>query len=84
MNPLRPVTYGIGAVLVCVAGWLFFVERMSNWIPVGIVIAASILIVGMFIMGLPEKRGNRTMRRRGNINVVKRRLEHDVRALNRE
>ena len=58
MKQTRVVLYILGVTLVVVSLLLLFFETgLNRWVPVGIAIAAMLLIVGLAIVSLGERGG---------------------------
>ena len=71
MNSMRAVLYFVGIALVLGALWMFFMAAgLNRWIPIGIAIAALILIVGVSVMSFAETSPSDGRRVRGGNDVT--------------
>lgn len=56
MNPARVLLYLCGIILVVGALWMFFFSAgLARWIPVSMLVAGILLVVGLAIMGFADR-----------------------------
>ena len=78
MNPARTLLYFFGIVLVIAAIAIFFFETgLQRWVPVSLLLAGILLIIGLSVMGFAEdapaeRRRYRDETDSGDVTVVKR------------
>ncbi|MHB8634725.1 MAG: hypothetical protein ACYDBQ_12325 [Thermoplasmatota archaeon] len=77
MTATRGIVYFVGIGLVLVALWMFFVQtNLNRWVPVGLAVAAVVLIVGVSVMSFAETSPQTNLpRREGDVNIVERNVE---------
>lgn len=56
MNPARTLLYICGIILVVGALWMFFFSAgLARWVPVSMLVAGILLVVGLAIMGFADR-----------------------------